>query len=83
MNGLRRIDIGSASGDLLGAAAFFAVDSLMPRLSDAHEGFIGQTGQVLLMDDDMKKLGTDFWSSCVADQDAPGQKVYVTCWVDE
>ena len=78
MKGLGRVVVGSAVGGLLGEAAFFAVDSLMPRLSDAHEGFIGQTGQVLLMDDDMKKLGTDFWTSCVADQDAPGQKVYVT-----
>ena len=83
LKGLRPIDIGSAVGGLLGAAAFFAVDRLMPRLSDAHGGFIGQTGLVLLMDDDMKKLGTDFWTSRVADQDAPGQKVSVTCWVGE
>ena len=35
MKGLRRVVVGSAVGGLLGAAAFFAVDGLMPSTVDA------------------------------------------------
>ena len=37
MKGLSRVVIGSAVGDLMGAAAFFAVDGLMPSTADAHD----------------------------------------------
>ena len=36
MEGLGRVVIGSAVGGLLGAAAFFAVDGLMPSTADAQ-----------------------------------------------
>ena len=36
MKGLSRVVIGSAVGGLLGAAAFFAVDGLIPRTSEAQ-----------------------------------------------
>ena len=36
MKGLGRVVIGSAVGGLLGAAAFFAVDGLMPRTAEAQ-----------------------------------------------
>ena len=36
MKGLSRVVIGSAVGGLLGAAAFFAVDGLMPREAEAY-----------------------------------------------
>ena len=35
MKGLGRVVIGSAVGGLVGAAAFFAVDGLIPREADA------------------------------------------------
>ena len=36
MKGLGRVVIGSAVGSLLGAAAFFAVDGLMPSTAEAQ-----------------------------------------------
>jgi len=35
MKGLKHVVIGSAVGGLLSAAAFFAVDGLMPKTADA------------------------------------------------
>ena len=43
MKGLRRVVVGSAVGGLLGAAAFFAVDGLMP--SKVSSEMIRRTGQ--------------------------------------
>ena len=37
MKGIKRVVIGSAVGGLLGAAAFFAVDGLMPRTAQADQ----------------------------------------------
>ena len=36
MKGLKRVVIGSAVGALLGAAAFFAVDGLIPTAAEAY-----------------------------------------------
>ena len=36
MKGLSRVVIGSAVGGLLGAAAFFAIDGLMPKAAEAQ-----------------------------------------------
>ena len=36
MKGLTRVVIGSAVGGLLGAAAFFAVDGMIPRTAEAY-----------------------------------------------
>ena len=38
MKGLRRVVIGSIAGSLLGAAAYFAVEGLMPAGSEAQIG---------------------------------------------
>ena len=56
MKGFGRVNVEFAVSDLLGGAAFFAVGGLKPQLSEAHEGFTGQSTQVLLMDDNMKNL---------------------------
>ena len=37
MKSLSRVVLGSVAGCLLGAAAFFAVDALMPSKAEAHD----------------------------------------------
>ena len=44
MKGLSRVVIGSAVGGLLGAAAFFAIDGLMPKAAEAQ--YPGSPGYV-------------------------------------
>ena len=46
MKGLGRVVIGSAVGGLLGAAAFFAVDGLMPSKVEAQCSFSDETVSV-------------------------------------
>ena len=83
MKGLGRVVIGSAVGGLLGAAAFIAVDGLMPATSDAHEEINGRSATVFLMNSELKeKVGKAFLYACDASQSAPGEDIQVTCWGD-
>ena len=79
MKGLGRVVLGSIAGGLLGAAAFFAIDGLMPSTADAHD-IDGRAATVWLMNSKLKDaVGTPFLYSCEID-DSDADPVEVTCW---
>lgn len=78
MKGLGEFVLGCIAGGLLSAAAFFAVEGLMPSAADAHE-LDDQSAVVHLWGDTKTKNGKTVLYGCSVDHEKGDRYAEVTC----